>query len=256
MPIVAVTSGTSGVGKTTVATNLASVLGRLRRRVVLVDATPAPSSLTQWLGITTEQHPVRGPHGIQVLAPRANGASGSISLDLIDALASDIDFVVVDTAADDPDLVGLLSRVDDIVIVTSAERRVTDRTYGLVRRASAAGIRAQMGVVVNAVEQRDDGERAYQRVAESASHGLGRSIESYGVVPVDPDVPRAQMTQQAVVDYRPAAPSSRCFEALGWRLAHGGPSGGAGLSLFPNLRKRWPTPRSLRRRRLEARQCA
>ncbi len=256
MPIVAVTSGASGVGKTTVATNLAAVLGRLRRRVVLVDSTPAPSSLTQRLGITTEQHPARGPHGIQVLTPRANSTGRGISLDLVDALASDIDFVVIDTASDDPDLIGLLGRVDDVVIVTAADRFVTDRTYGLMRRASAAGIRARMGVVVNAVANRDDGERAYREVAASVSHGLGGSVEGYGVVPVDPDVPRAQMTQQAVVDYRPTAPSSRCFEALGWRLAHGGPSGGAGLSLFPHLRRRWPTPRSEWRNRLEARECA
>ena len=52
MAVIAVTSGTSGAGKTTVAVNLSAALGQLQRRVVLVDATPGPSTVARRLGLS------------------------------------------------------------------------------------------------------------------------------------------------------------------------------------------------------------
>lgn len=53
--VVAVTSGKGGVGKSTVAVNLALALNDLRRRVVLFDAALEMANVDLLLGLTVER---------------------------------------------------------------------------------------------------------------------------------------------------------------------------------------------------------
>ena len=222
MPIVAVTSGTRGAGKTTVAVNIAAALARLQRRVVLLDTVEGESHVARALGLPQDALPARVPPGVHVLPPSTDGS-------LIRGLASDSDFVILDIWDVTHEALSLASSAKRIVIVTAGDRTATDRAFGVVRRLAATGTRADVGVVVNAVSRTDDGAHAFRVIESATNHRLGRRLEAYGVVTTDPNIRRAQMMQQPVVNCRPHAPSSRCFEAIARRIAYGGPSDGAGL---------------------------
>lgn len=260
MAVIAVTSGASGAGKTTVAINLAAALGRLQRRVVLFDATPGSSTLAQRLGLSEQPTPTTGPHGVQVVAPLVGGIrrrpTRSEMRELsrfIHALDTETDFVVVDTPTSASLLAGIAPSVDDVVVVTSAHLRATDRTVGVVRRLIVTRTRADVGIVVNGVTAHDEGERVGRVVAEMAAQRLDRDIEFYGVVTADPDLARAQMMQRAVVECRPHADSSRCFQALASQVARTGPSGGGGTSRFARFQRNTAVAPT---QWMEARQCA
>ena len=254
MPILTVTGGTAGVGTTTVATNLAVVLARLGRRVIILDLAPAPGAVASRLGASVNQawrhgrHPTlgvvpalaEGPHGLRIMASHAGGrrwfSARTQTADVVDTiglLAAVADFVVVDVPTG-------LSTLNDVAVVSERVLTVTGTSAssiagscGLVRQLCGLGIETEIGIVVNGVSNVNEAGWAYRAVCESAESTPVRRPESYGFVTTDPQVPRAQMMRRAVVDCRPHSPSSRCFDALGLLIAHGGPFDEGGLSVLP-----------------------
>ena len=260
MAVIAVTSGIFGAGKTTVAINLAAALARSQRRVVLFDATLGSSMLAQRLGLSQQPTPAVGPYGVQVVAPRVGEIRRRPTRNemrelsaFIHALDAETDYVVVDTPTSASVLAGIASSVDNAVVVTGAYPRATDRTVGVIRRLLTVRIGVDIGIVVNGATAHDEGERVGRVVAEVAGQRLDRDIELYGVVTADPDLARAQMMQRAVVECRPQANSSRCFQALASQVVRTGPSGGGGLSRFAPLQ---PDTAVATAPQMEARQCA
>ena len=174
--------------------------------------------------------------------------------EFIRALATEADHVVVDTATFSRSLASLVTNADAIALVNTTHGPATSRAVSVIRRIRTMGSRAPIGLVVNGMTDREDGERTFRVVADATRRRLNQTVEAYGAVTADPDVARAQMMQRAVVDCRPDAPASRCFEALARRIANRGPSGGGGLSRFPQ--SDWDTALSPSYRPLEARECA
>lgn len=254
MAILTVTGGTAAVGTTTVATNLAVVLARLGRRVIILDLAPAPGTVSRRLEASVHdvtlpgRAPVsggrpslsEGPHGLRILASATGGRrqlpgrgqAGHI-VDTIGLLAAVADFVVVDLPADHVALDEVAAASDRVIVVTKTSAASISSTHGLVRHLCGLGLEADLGIVVNGVANPREASWAYRAISAAATPHAGSRVESYGLVAADPHVPRAQMMRRAVVDCRPHAPSSRCFDALGRRIAQGGPFGGGGVSVFP-----------------------
>ena len=258
MAVIAVTSGTSGAGKTTVAINLAAALGRLQRRVVLFDATPGPSSVAQRLGLSQQSLPATGPYGVQVVTQHLGRARRRLTPNemtelatFIHALDAETDYVVVDTPTSPSALTGVASYADDVLVVTDVHTPDTRRTVGVIRRIGAGRSPASIGIVVNGVAAYEEGERVGRKVKVACQRLEGR-VELCGVVAADPDLARAQMMQRAVVECGPQSSSSRCFQMLARQVVRTGPSGGGGLSRFAGL----GSDTVLTPVQREARQCA
>lgn len=255
MPILTVTSGTTGVGTTTVATNLAVVLARLGRRVIILDLAPAPGAVAQRLGASVNRPSLQGrrptsglvpaltegPHGLRIMASHADGlrwfAARPHSADVVDTiglLAAVADFVVVDLPAAHPALDQVVAASERVLTVTKTSASSVASTSGLVRHLCGLDVETEIGLIVNRVSNPDEAGWVYRAVSGAAESIPGRRLASYGVVTTDPQVPRAQMMQRAVVDCRPHSPSSRCFDALGRRIVYGGPFGGGAMSVVPS----------------------
>ena len=174
--------------------------------------------------------------------------------EFVRALATEADHVVVDTSTFSRSVASLVTNADAIALVSTTHGPATSRAVSVIRRIRTMGSRAAIGLVVNGMTDREDGERTFRVVADATRRRLNQTVEAYGAVTADPDVARAQMMQRAVVDCRPDAPASRCFEALARRIANRGPSGGGGLSRFPQ--SDWDTALSPSYRPMEARECA
>ena len=262
METVTVTSGTPGVGRTTVAINLAVALGQLQRRVVLLEVLPGPSVVARWLGVPVRPAAARGlhirdnatrvqsdgPHGVRILTPLAGLTTASLPRAQLSQLiastrarGAEPEFLIVDTAISVLGLARVVTSSDRIVLVTTVDKTATNCTSRLVRRMHRTGCGEEIGVVVNGVTSRGEAEDAHRVIAVAAGRGRGGHVEAYGSIAVDPDVPRSQMMQRAVVDCRPHSPSSRSLATLARRIAHGEPSGG-GVSQLPQ-RARHPSQR-------------
>ena len=167
--VVGVTSALAGEGKTTTAVNLAAASAASGRRALLIDADLRRSEvavrlrvsgdvgLTTWLRDGGEVSDFIQPTGVQGLDVLVAGPVAPNPSELLDSgrlgellkeVSERYDFVVVDTAPIGPvaDTLGLVSRVDGIVLVASAR---IGRVGPFLRSTHA--IESRGGVVLGSV---------------------------------------------------------------------------------------------------------
>ncbi|TFG90592.1 MAG: MinD/ParA family protein, partial [Syntrophobacterales bacterium] len=154
--VVSITSGKGGVGKTNIAANMAYILSKMGKKVLLVDADAGLANVDVVLGITSEynlQHVLSGekrlpdviveaPGGFKIL-PAASGIQSMAELskgqkltllEELNDLNEDLDFVLIDTAAGIAGNVMYFNMVANeiIVVVTPDPTSLTD-AYALIK---------------------------------------------------------------------------------------------------------------------------
>lgn len=205
-----ITSAVSGEGKTTLATNLALACARTGQRVAIVDADLRRPMVSDYLevsgtrGLTTV---IAGDAELaDVLTPIDEGrvdvlASGPIPANpsellgsarmqhVLDELKRTHDVVIVDAPPVLPvaDALVLAVHVEGVVLVT----RVGETTRERVRRAKDAVLKVRanlVGVVPNAVVQREDSAYAYAYRYRSRRGGVGDPMTVYSRSARTPEV--------------------------------------------------------------------
>jgi len=170
--VVAIASVKGGVGKTTIAENLGVMLGRLGRKVLIVDADIAMAGLSTLMGLADREpnlHDIlsgRGDpnksiydsFGTKVL-PSGSSVSGYIRAnptklsEIILNLKPSFDYIIIDTP---PGLskysLTPLKLADDIISVTTQDPTSVDGAAKLEEVASSMGLKV-FGVVVNRVRK-------------------------------------------------------------------------------------------------------
>ena len=243
---IAIASGKGGVGKTSVAVNLAVALARPGHRVGLVDADFGLGNVDVFLGLTPARHIgqllageatldqvlIEGPAGVQIL-PASSGlrqltalspAQRAILADAFGRMRSTLEFLLIDTAAGISDtVVDTILLADRVVVVTSVEPSAIVDAYATIKVLTTASPETEIGIVVNSVRSGDEASLAYRQLDVAANRFLGRSLKFYGFISEDSNVRDAVLTQRAVVDQMPQSDASRCFRLLAARLSGLGP---------------------------------
>ena len=238
---IAVTSGKGGVGKSTVAANLAVALGALGARVVLFDGDLAQANLDLLLGLsprwdlghvlrgekTLDQIVVEGPHGVR-LVPAASGDRDLADLDdfrreglyrELSRLSADADLVIVDTASGASHLTSSFARAaSELVVVTTTEPTSYSDAYGLLKVLVAQGLTGTPNVLVNRAPSIEEAEEVAHDLASLTRRFLDRNVNSLGAVPDDPAVGQAVRRRRPVVEAAPNSPAALAFTTLASRL--------------------------------------
>ena len=244
---IAVTSGKGGVGKTSLAVNLAVALSRLGHNVGLVDADFALGNVDVFLGLTPETHvgavlagsrrmsevTLHGPAGLQVV-PAGSGMRALTSLDEpkwlrlaagLNEAGRHLDFLLLDTApgiADNVlDVVGL---ADYAMVVTTYDPAAVVDAYALIKILSASAPETPVGVVVNFARDAEEGSVVFHQIATAAERFLGRSLRYDGYVLEDRMLRESQFAQVPVIEQEATSPASRCIRRLACRLAASRPN--------------------------------
>jgi len=235
--VIAVTGGKGGVGKTSVAVNLATGLAAAGRRVVLLDGDLGLANVDVLLGLsprytlahvlcgerTLDEILVSSPQGFKIV-PAASGAAdlasmaGAGHLTLVQAfssLATRLDVLIVDTAAGiAPGVLQFSQAAQHVLVVVTDEPASLTDAYALIKVLSRDHGVSRFRVVSNMSRAVGEGETLFKKLAKVTGRFLDVLLEYAGEIPDDEHVRRAIRAQRPVLDAHPASPAGRAFKKL------------------------------------------
>jgi len=239
---VAVTSGKGGVGKTSIAVNLAIFLSKAGRRVRLVDADFGLSNAEVLLDITprhTLDDVVKGhvsiydawtdgPAGVRLLSSGSgveamaniDGPTGIGVMDTILSSASNGEIVIIDTAPGiDESVVSLLSVADEVVLVTTPEPTSITDTYAAIKVLTSYVPETDITLVANCCNSPAQAGAVARGLETICNRFLGRGFQRYEYIPYDASVTKAIQAQHPMAIHCSHCAAASWLRRLAIKLA-------------------------------------
>lgn len=221
-PIVALSSGKGGVGKTVLSVNLAIALAHRVPRIVLIDADVGTANADVLCGLLPSRRldqidgngagsdegllgiAIDAPGGF-LLVPGSVGRAGDSTpsersmANLVNRASRSTDAVLIDTGAGVGDeVLSILTRADLVVVVVTPDPTSIADAYALIKahlmRARDHGAtdpaEARLSLVVNMAQTEEEALRVHRRLAGVAQRFLGAAVPMIGWVCADATLAR------------------------------------------------------------------
>ncbi len=235
--VLSVTSGKGGVGKTAVVSNVAVALGRMGKKVLIIDADLGLANIDVVFGLAPRYNLnhffageqsltsilIDGPAGIQIL-PAGSGAQQFTHLeashkmrflDELETLPGDYDVVLIDTEAGISENVTYFNQAaQDVLVVTTPEPTAITDAYALMKLLSSQYQEKRFNLVVNSVRHGDEALDVYRKLTMVANRYLDISIDFMGGIPFDRKMYESVRRQKVMVEMYPGHKVSQAFERL------------------------------------------
>ncbi len=243
--VITVTSGKGGVGKTSVAVNLAIQLSRMGKRVVIIDADLGLANIEVMLGIrpkytladvmfggkTLEEVITNGPENIGFLS----GGSGikefaNMNRDQIAGfvnklyeLDKEADIVIIDTGAGISDTVMefVVASSEVLIVATPEPTSITD-AYALLktlkRKVDFDKTSTTIRMIGNRVHKREEGVELFEKLNSVVEKFLDIDMSLLGLIPYDDKFQKAVMKQTPVSIEFPNAVSTKALNDIAMLL--------------------------------------
>jgi len=238
--VITVTSGTAGVGKTSICINLAAQLARRGQRVCLLDADGGAANAGLSLGLeprhTLKDLILYGVAVDEVLIRNCQGfdiVPGSPGTDWIEGLTSeqlhhlaaalrqldDYDFVLIDSSTSTARNVLSFAQTSPevILVITPAPISLPD-VYSLLKLLSSEYASKRIQVVVNMSTNHIIGRYSYGSFTGVAKFYLGMQLPLLGVVSEDKDMQAALHQRQSPDNADSQAAAARDIGSLADQL--------------------------------------
>jgi flagellar biosynthesis protein FlhG len=235
--IYSITSGKGGVGKTSLTINIATRLGQIGKRVLLIDADMGLANVDIMFGLSPEntieqlfsgecgleELLLQGPENVTVL-PAASGVQSMTHLNneqimlfmgAIDELEQDFDVLLVDTGAGiGRNVLHFNAAAQDVLLVVNQEPTSLTDAYAMTKLLARDYSVKRVQLIVNSVPDRKAAVQVYKRltrVADQYLQHLGVGIEFLGYVLKDEAVPRSVIDRRPLMLSNPDSPAASCI---------------------------------------------
>ena len=227
-PALALVSGKGGVGRSSLALNLALSIGALEQQVLLVDADPNPGHLALLAGYESPESFL--PRGItQTLALSESvdllqfhtameyGCCQQLHTDgeVLSAFESRYDLIIADTGSGIDASAQAAARAADAswVVITPELTAVADG-YATAKSLLTFESATRLGCLVNAAEDEEEADDLHQGFADLLDRFLGAKIDNRGYIPLDRTVRDAAKSQSPFCLAKPSTPAALAVAAL------------------------------------------
>lgn len=242
--VIAVTSGKGGVGKTSFSLNLAVVMARENKKVLVIDGDMGLANVGIMAGLvvkmniahyiagkaTLKEIIIPGPGGIDIL-PGASGIKELADLpeqvqtgimDELNILALEYDVVIIDTGAGlNKTNLAFASIADDIIVVTLPEDIAITDAYGSIKTFSKKNFKADIHLIINRVDSEAEAQSVIERINIVTLNFLSLKMKTNGFVYEDSHMRWYSMAQKIISMERPHSKSSVCIKDFNAKLSYG-----------------------------------
>lgn len=244
--VVTFVAGSEGVGRSHIVANLAAVLARQGKSVLVLDENAGQDNVATLLGVTTRHdladvvegyarlenavaHPLDGVKLLSAarliprLCPggRLRADEQARLVDCMDRIGDRLDFVLIDAADAHPQGLSPLSlSAQDAVVTVSATGAAITQAYALIKRAALMQGLRQFRIVINKVAAAAEAETIFTNLARVAGQRHVASLAFAGYVPDDENLRQAARALRPVVSTFPAAASAQALRALAGDMAY------------------------------------
>ena len=241
LKVYAVTSGKGGVGKTNITANLATVMARSGKRVLVIDADLGLANTEIIMGVKPRYHfgdlinrglsiedvMVECPGGAMLL-PAGSGVSALTHLtdeqkmrfvEAVDPLEDMFDVVLIDSGAGiGENVIFFVGAAQEAILVVSPEPTSLVDAYAAVKVLSQkAGVQT-FNVIINPIVDEMAARGIFQKLTAVTSKFLEAKVRHMGYIPRDENMHRAIMAQRPVCEMFPASPSARAISVSAARF--------------------------------------
>lgn len=205
--VIAMTSGKGGIGKSTVAINLAIALANTEKKVILFDTNLNTSCIDSMLGVNPEKSILDVVDGncfiSQILTQSANGIKVICSyfeseeprlltstqyyniIKSFSDISDDVDYLIIDTAPGlDGSAINFLAAAHEIVIVINDEKSSISGAYTLMKFLNKNYGKYRFKIIANGLSKAV-GKEIYLRLNKIADDYLDVAIEYIGSISFD-----------------------------------------------------------------------
>lgn len=237
MKIFAITGAKGGIGKTTLAANLAVCLSKKNKKTLIFDADLGLANIDILFGLKNKKNISNvisgkkhlsevcqiGPQGVYVIP----GSSGIVELTNLDRLESsqliqtfsdlckDFDYMFVDLATGISDqTIQFTNAAQGIIIILCNDPSSFADSYALIKILHKKYKRKSFGVVVNKVQSERESCDVFSRFSKLTDKFLDIKLNYIGFMPNDSYVQKSANECKSVVDAYPASYAAQALDQL------------------------------------------
>ena len=238
---IAVSGGKGGVGKTTIAVNIASWLARNGQKTLLVDADFGMANSHILCGLKTEEtvekfltqsEPLEGlihtlPWGLHLLA----GGTSSVELlnlrpeqrgNLIRSLkpvAKSYDYVVVDVAAGASDAsLEFCAACEKLLVIIMGEPTSFMDAYSLTKSANLDFGLECFGILVNQASSKKQAEVLFSKFQSITQKFLTVDQRYIGYLPASDSIRKSIVSRRPIMSSKQATLEESCFSSIAFEI--------------------------------------
>ena len=253
---IAVASGKGGVGKTSIAVNLALSLTRTGGRVALLDADFGLANSHILLGVnpkktvqdflenkaTLSEIVSKGPLGLKFISG-GSGLTDMLNIDKasryslirsMEPLESEVDFLVVDIPAGASDSsIAFVSASDRIFVVLVGEPTSFMDAYTLIKAANLEMGVKNFSVIVNMADSTSQAKVHFEKFQAIATRFLDVTINFAGAIPFSRKMRESVVKRKPLVLGQEDSVEKNAFNDLSMRVQKASKNTVDGIRFFP-----------------------